>query len=348
MDVRSYLDKVGKGRWVAAYKVLRNATVFPGIVSALCDEPCRAHCQRTLLGDEAIAMRDVEAACLRYANSRKAESYVIPPKNKRVAVVGAGTAGLSCALNLAQKKYAVTVFEKSDGWGGSLRSHLRFAEFDADIALQFSAVDVEFRYRTEVGTLDALADCDAVYIATGAGGDSFGLLQSWAEDTFSTSVPRVFMGGALCGATLMEGIAQGTEVSKIIEGFLQTGKASRPHGDYDKDKCDRYLKHDGVASKPLVQPHGPDGYTEGEAREEAERCLQCDCDSCMAACEMLKRFRKDPHKIAVEVHTDMGVNPPFSVRAVRPTPATSAATASPCAPRAWILAGCCSFRAPPA
>ena len=316
LDVRSYLDKVGKGRWVAAYKVLRNATVFPGIVSALCDQPCRAHCQRTLLGDEAIAMRDLEAACLRYANSRKAESYVIPPKNQRVAVVGAGTAGLSLALNLAQKKFPVTVFEKNDGWGGALRSDPRFAEFDADIALQFSAVAVEFRYGSEVGTLDELAAFDAIYVATGAGGESFGLLESWAEDTFTTSAPKVFMGGALCGATLMEGIAQGTEASKIMEGFLQTGKASRSHGGYDKDKCDRYLKHDGVASKPLVVASGPDGYTEEEAREEAARCLQCDCDSCLAACEMLKRFRKDPQKIAVEVHTDMGVNPPFSVRAV--------------------------------
>ena len=316
MDVRSLLEKVSKGRWVAAYKTLRNATVFPAIVSALCDQPCRAHCQRTLLGDEALAMRDLEAACLRYAKERKAESYVIPPKDQRIAVVGAGTAGLSGALNLAQKKFPVTVFEKEEGWGGALRSHPRFAEFDADIALQFSAVETEFRYGTKIKSLDELADFVVVYIATGADGDSFGLLQSWDRDLLTTSAPKVFMGGAVCGATLMEGIAQGVEASKIIEVFLQTGKATRPYGDYDKEKCDRYLKHDGAASVSLVEASGPEGYTADEARAEAARCLQCDCDSCIAACEMLKRFRKDPHKIAVEVYTDMGVNPPFSSRAV--------------------------------
>jgi heterodisulfide reductase subunit C len=314
MDIRAFLEKASKGRWMAAYKTLRNAAVFPVIISILCDQPCRSHCQRTLLGDEAIALRDLESASIRYTKSRKPEFYVIPPKDKRIAVVGAGVAGLSCALNLAQKKYSVTVFDKESGWGGALRSHPRFAEFDADIALQFSAVQAEFRYGTEIKTLEALAEFDAVYIATGAGGDSFGLLQSWEGDLLTTSIPNVFMGGELCGSTFMKGIAQGSEVSRTIEVFLQTGKAAHTHGDDDKDNCERYLKHEGAVSIPRVEASSSDGYTEEEAKTEALRCLQCDCANCMAACEMLKSFRKNPHKIAVEAFNDMGVNPPFSVR----------------------------------
>jgi Fe-S oxidoreductase len=316
MDIRSLLEKVGKGRWMAAYKTLRDATVFPAIVSALCEQPCRTHCQRTQIGDEAIALRDLEAACLKYAKNRKAESYVIPPKHKRIAIVGAGTAGLSCALNLAQKKFPVTVFEKENGWGGALRTHPRFTEFDADLVLQFSAVKVEFRFETGIKSIDELSEFDAVYIATGAGGDSFGLLQSWGNDLLTTSAPKVFMGGALCGATLMEGIAQGTKASKTIEVFLQTGKAARTHGDYDKNNCERCLKHDGAVSMPRVEPSSSDSYTEEEAKKEALRCFHCDCNICLTACEMLKNFRKNPHKIAVEVFNDMGVNSPFSVRTI--------------------------------
>jgi hypothetical protein len=314
MDIRSFLEKASKGRWLAAYKILRNAAIFPAIVSALCDQPCQAHCQRPLLGDEAIAVRELEAACIRYAKNRKPESYVIPPKDKRIAIVGAGVSGLSCALNLAQKKFAVTVFEKENGWGGALRRHPRFAEFDADIALQFSAVTAEFRYGFEIKALDQLAEFDAVYIATGAGGDSFGLLTSWEADLLTTSISKVFMGGSLCGVTLMEGMAQGAEASKTIEVFLQTGKASGTYGSHDKKKCERYLRHDGAVSAPRIEASTPDGYTEEEAKQEAVRCLQCDCVKCMAACEMLKNFRKNPHKIAVEVFNDMGVNSPFSVR----------------------------------
>ncbi len=314
MDIRAFLEKASKGRWLAAYKTLRNATVFPVIVSILCDQPCRNHCQRTLLGDEAIALRDLETACIRYTKNRKPESYVIPPKGKRIAVVGAGVAGLSCALNLAQKKFPVAVFEKENGWGGALRSHLRFAEFDADITLQFSAVKTDFFYGRRIHSLDELAEYDAVYIATGAGGDAFGLLQSWEGDLLTTSMPKVFMGGMLCGASLIEGIAQGIEVSKTIEAFLQTGKAARTYGYDEKNNCERYLQHEGAVPEPLVIASAPDGYSEDEAKAEASRCLQCDCDRCMVACEMLKNFRKDPHKIAVETFNDMGVNPPFSVR----------------------------------
>jgi Fe-S oxidoreductase len=316
MDIRSLLAKMAKGRWGAAYKVLRDATVFPGIVSVLCEQPCRDCCQRVVLGDEPIAVRDLEAACVRYAKDRRPESYAVPAKNQRVAVVGAGPAGLSCALHLAQKRYQVTVFERQEGWGGALRTHPRFAEFDSDLALQFSAVQVDFRYGEVVQTLDELEGFDAVYVATGSEGDPWGLRPGWDDTLFTTAVPKVFAGGALCGAGLMQGIAQGAVASKVIETFLQTGKPSLVHGATGDKDCGRFLTHEGAASVPLVQASGPEGYTEDEAKREAARCLQCDCDLCIEACEMLKAFRKDPHKIADEVYTDMGANPPTSSRSL--------------------------------
>jgi Fe-S oxidoreductase len=304
LDIRSFLDKAGKGRWSSAYKELRNAVVFPVLVSALCPQPCRARCQRTLVGDEALALGDVESAVIKYTKNRKPEAYFIPPKTQSVAVVGAGAAGLSCALNLAQKKYPVTVFERDAGWGGSLRSHPRFKEFDEDFALQFSAVDVTFNYCTEIKALDALKAFDAVYIATGKGGDDFGLLAGWDGELLTTSEPRVFMGGALCGTSLMESIAQGPELSKTIEVYLMTGKAAGTHSAYGKNDCGHYLRHDDTPSVPLVKAAGEDGYTEEEAKAEALRCYKCDCDYCEKSCEMLKWFRKKPHRMALEVFTD--------------------------------------------
>ncbi len=316
MDVRAFLEKAGKGQWAAAYKILRNAVMFPAVVSALCEQPCRNHCQRSVVGDEAIAVRDIEAACLRFAKNRKPQAYTIPPKNKRIAVIGAGLAGLACALNLAQKKFPVTVFDREPGWGGALRTHPRFPEFEQDFALQFSIVKTEFQYGREIKTLDDVAEFDAVFIATGSGGDSFGLFQSWERDLLTTGISRVFMGGALCGANPMESIVHGNEASMNIEVFLQTGKAAHTYGRSNANYCDRYLKHSGAVSVPRIEASGSDGYSEEEAKQEAGRCLLCDCNKCMMACEMLKAFHKVPHKIAVEVYNDMGTNPPFSVRTI--------------------------------
>ncbi len=305
LDVRSFLEKAGKGRWTAAHKELANAVVFPVIVSTLCEQPCRERCQRTVTGDEAITLRDMETAVIRYAKNRKPESYFIPPKTKSIAVVGAGTAGLSCALSLAQKKYPVTVFDKVGGWGGSLRSHTRFREFDEDIALQFSAVTVDFKFENEIKALEELKDFDAIYIATGAGGESFGLLESWDSELFVTSDPKVFLGGALCGASLMEGIAQGPVLSRNIEIFLQTGKAAGTHGGYDKSYCGHTLEHKGAEAAQLIKMSSAEGYTEEEAKQEAARCLRCDCELCIDACEMLKSFHKKPHRMAAEAFTDL-------------------------------------------
>ena len=309
LDVRSFLDKASKGKWNAAYKQLRNATVFPVIVAELCEAPCREQCQRTALGDEAIAIRDIEAAVLRNVKEQKPERYVIPPKEQRVAIVGAGLAGLACAHDLAQKRYRVTVFDEQPGWGGTLRTDPRFPAFNADIARQFAAVEVDLRFDSPVAGLEQVSEFDAVFVATGAGGDSFGLLESWDCGIYATREPRVFLGGRLTGSTVVEAIAEGAQASKSIEHYLQTGKTRRAAGDYQKEACARYLTQEGVVRLPRVVASGAQGYTAEEAQAEAARCLQCDCDACIAGCEMLRRYKKDPKKLAVEAHGDMAVSP---------------------------------------
>lgn len=319
LNIRSFLDKAAKGRWVAAYKELSNAVAFPVLVSVLCEQYCSERCQRSVTGNEAIALSDIEKAVVKYTKSRKPESYAIPPKAKTVAVVGAGPAGLSCALAMAQKKYPVTVFEKEESWGGDLRKHPRFQEFDEEFTLQFSVAEADFKFRKEIKALDELNDFDVIYIATGKDGESFGLLESWDAELLTTSNPKVFMGGELCGDSLMEGIARGIPLSKIMEIFLQTGKAAIHGEKYDRDYCGHYLEHKGAESVPLVKAASSDGYTEEEAKLEAARCLQCDCELCMNACEMLKNFNKKPHRMSAEAAMDLQTTTLSSRRMLRET-----------------------------
>ncbi len=300
LDIRGFAEKCAAGRWNAAWKALRTATVFPGVVSALCPAPCREHCQRKDLGG-AIDVSGLEAAAIRFAKNKKADSFNIPPKTQKVAVVGAGPAGLSAALQLALKKYLVTVFEREPGWGGSLRQDPRFPEFEEDLKLQFSAVKpgfLEFVYGREILSPDELRDFDAAYLATGKGG------ASWEDDRF-------YQGGELTGRSLIEAIAMGPQAAKAIEAHLMTGRRPEIADPRHEDPCQRYLPHPGIEAAAPVETG-----TEEGARAEAARCLQCDCAACMDGCEMLKKYRKKPHGIAREAFADSSAAPPIATQSI--------------------------------
>ncbi len=102
VDVRSMAAKIQKGDFQGAYKVYRSASLFPEIISRICNEPCRGACVRCQL-DDAVALRDLERAVCAYAENKELPSFHIPRKKQTVAVVGAGPNGLSCAVKLARR-----------------------------------------------------------------------------------------------------------------------------------------------------------------------------------------------------------------------------------------------------
>ena len=305
LDLRSFLKKVARGRLPAAYRDLRTAAVFPSVAAALCPRPCREKCQRRLLGDEPLDMGRLEQAVLRLAGHQPPDVFPVPAKQAAVAVVGAGPAGLSLALNMAQKKYPVTVFEAGGGWGGWLREHPDFPVFDADFANQFSCEEVDFRFGSRVTSLDELSGFAVVYVATGEGGEDFGLLPDWDPQLFTTSRPAVFLGGGLCGMPLMESIAAGAEVSRLMEGVIQTGRATGGRGQL---RCHghRLIPDDAPSAPPVVPADPAEGYTKAEAKEEASRCFQCTCDRCLKGCELLGKYGKAPQQLSMEVLADAG------------------------------------------
>lgn len=308
MDVRQLLSNIAKGRWSAAYKTYRGAVLFPVMVSRLCLRPCLERCQRLDLGDEPIDMGALEKACVDYVKNPRPERYTIPPKTEKIAVVGAGPAGLGCALSLALKKYRVTLFDKESGWGGSLRARDDFAEIEADIAFQFSGVEVEREFGREIASLDELADFDAVYVATGRGGNDFGLADSWDAELLSTSRDKVFMGGEVCLVDPIRALADGQALARRLEVWFQTGKLT---SDALPRDCGRAVDHTGAEKAARV-----DVVSEETAMAEAARCLQCDCTACIDGCEMLTYYRKKPRKLAVEVYTDSKANPPIATHSM--------------------------------
>ncbi|MDR1726438.1 MAG: 4Fe-4S dicluster domain-containing protein [Acidobacteriota bacterium] len=283
LDIRAFMEKAAAGRWLPAYKLLRNAVVFPEIVAALCPETCMGHCQRSAVGDEPLSMLGLERAALRLAKSRKPENFAIPPKPEKIAIAGSNLFGLSCALSLSQKGYQVTVFEPGPVF--SIPSPELFAD---EVKMQFSSVKCEFRF-------------DSAPPVPSSG-------FAHVLDAASTSLPPLLQ------------IAEGQDEALRIEALLQTGTARLVKPPDERSKCDRYLDHSGAERKPRVVPADASaGYSAEEAKAEASRCFRCDCDYCERGCEMLKAFRKKPHQIAVDVFGDTQTSALAGHRLVRET-----------------------------
>jgi glutamate synthase (NADPH/NADH) small chain len=115
-------DKVFHGDWKAAYDILQETNNFPEFTGRVCPALCEASCVLSI-GDEAVTIRQNELSVIEKAFSLGLVKPN-PPKSrtgKKVAVIGAGPAGLACADLLNKSGHTVTLFESADGVGGYLR-----------------------------------------------------------------------------------------------------------------------------------------------------------------------------------------------------------------------------------
>ena len=119
MDVPSYLALVRAGRFDDAYKVLLRTNPFPAICGRVCDHQCQSKCRRGGL-DEALAIKFVKRFITDNAAKPVVEAVPVT-RNEKIAVVGAGPAGLTAAKDLALRGYKVTVFEELPEPGGMTR-----------------------------------------------------------------------------------------------------------------------------------------------------------------------------------------------------------------------------------
>jgi NADPH-dependent glutamate synthase beta subunit-like oxidoreductase len=164
--------------WDEAWRLITDTNPFPAVLGRVCSHPCEQHCNRGEK-DEAVAISAFERFVGDWGIARRLELVRIaqvPAAPKKIAVVGAGPGGLSCAYQLARRGYGVTVFESYPQAGGMLRYgipvyRLGRAVLDAEIG-RLHKLGVEIRTDVQVGTNIAFeevrATFDAVFVAIGA------------------------------------------------------------------------------------------------------------------------------------------------------------------------------------
>ncbi len=183
--VQGYLKLAAQGKYREALQLIKRENPFPAVCGRVCNRRCEDACTRGTV-DQAVAIDEVKRFIAQQdlnAERRFIPDRVVPKLlggfEEKIAIIGAGPAGLSCAYYLAEKGYKPTVFEKNGKPGGMLRYgvpsfKLEKDVIDAEIDI-IRQLGVEIRCGVEVGkdvTLDELRaqGYKAFYIAIGCQG----------------------------------------------------------------------------------------------------------------------------------------------------------------------------------
>jgi len=174
-DIVGFIQRMTEGDFEGAWNLIKEENPFPGICGRVCFHPCESKCNRGDY-DEAIAIHALERFVSDFASSLNKKIQKTPGVRKgKIAVIGSGPAGMSCAYHLAKLGYDVTVFESSSLAGGMLRTGIPSYRLPKDVLdreiSNIAELGVEFRTGMPFGEnlkLDGLNDYQAIFIATGA------------------------------------------------------------------------------------------------------------------------------------------------------------------------------------
>ncbi len=311
MNIPAVIRHIEAGRAGDAVREIKKDIPFPAVLGRICPAPCENACRRGRF-DSPVSIRLLEryAADFDLAGETPYLPELRPDTGKKVAVIGAGPAGLSAAYYIRQRGHACAVFDKRDEPGGMLRyaipqERLPRAVLDAEIDI-IRSIGVEFIMSAEAGrdiSVDELKQgFDAVVIATGETDSSmasrFGVKLSGRgmhvdASGCETDVESVFACGSavkpdrMVVRSVFKGRSSAYSVDRYLSGNVKAGLKKRFNsriGKLMEGELEEFLKDGCNYSRVVPSGGSAGGFSAAEAVKESERCLHCDCrkgDTCV-------------------------------------------------------------------
>jgi len=296
MDIPLMNRLISAGKFSEALMIVKKDIALPSVLGRICPAPCEGACHRKSV-DASVAI------CLlkRFVGDENDlhPFEPLPLTGKKVAVIGAGPAGLAAAYYLQLNGYQTTLYDKNELPGGLLRTEIKPEVLPPDVLDREIATILKTGVVFEGGMIIDSNEFqlinnkyDAVVMATGVLVEA---IRSWGFETnpkgieadqnsYQTSVKGVFaIGNALKSSRLaVRSVGQGKEVAYSVAQYLlgeepkgEPRLFNSRFGKLLQQEITEYLKEsvlqDRVASDKLK------GLTREEAIAEAKRCLHCDC-----------------------------------------------------------------------
>ena len=217
--VQGYLKKAAEGKYTEALELIKRENPFPAVCGRICNRRCEDACTRGTI-DRAVAIDAVKKFIAE--RDLHAETRFVPEVNicsnvqerweEKIAIIGGGPAGLSCAYYLATQGYKPTVFEKNEEPGGMLRYGIPSYKLEKDVIKAeidiLREIGVEIRTGVEVGKDITIAQLreqgyKGFYVAIGCQG---GRLPGIPGETLSGTTTAIdFLHKANCGDVSVSG-----------------------------------------------------------------------------------------------------------------------------------------------
>ncbi|MCH5316892.1 MAG: FAD-dependent oxidoreductase [Eubacterium sp.] len=266
--VQGYLKLAAQGKYTEALQLIKRENPFPAVCGRICNRRCEDACTRGTI-DEAVAIDEVKRFIAQQdldAEKRFIPEKVIPKSvgefEEKIAIIGGGPAGLSCAFYLAEKGYRPTVFEKESRAGGMLMNGIPDFRLEKDVVEAeidiLREMGVEFRCGVEVGKDVTIAELreqgyKGFYVAIGlqsggklgvpgddaqgvvAGIDFIRAINIGGEGKLSGKV--VVIGGGNIGADVARTAVRCGADSVSI--YCLESYEDMPMGEEDRSECER-------------------------------------------------------------------------------------------------------------
>jgi hypothetical protein len=298
MHIDQMLGQIAAEDWSGAIATVKEQIPLPAVLGRICPELCEKGCRRKIHdAPVSICRLKREVADRDLASEAPYRPSVLPPSGKKVAIIGAGPAGLSAAYYLAQAGHACTVFDRHEQPGGSLLTRTSPEELPREVIAaeveQIRMLGVQFVLGVQADPGELLATHDAVLVATGEKAPVKTDRQSGR-----TAILNVYGAGAAAGSgkQAVQAVGDGHFAARAIIAGLAGLPPIRRAPDWNcagpvpaaedlarkagQVCCDGRAEHPLEGSEPGMFAHGA---ADQWAQRQADRCLRCGCpkqDNC--------------------------------------------------------------------
>ncbi|MEA3446346.1 MAG: 2Fe-2S iron-sulfur cluster-binding protein [Bacteroidota bacterium] len=304
MDIPGMNRLLVQGKIDKALQLVRKDIALPSVLGRICTAPCEAVCRRGAI-DETVSICLLKRYAGDFGNIVISKKEII--SDKKVAVIGAGPAGLSAAFYIRKKGFGTVLFDKNMLAGGKLQTAIPEEKLPKSILNReiqlIEESGVEFRLNEKISNeifSEYLQKYDAIILAIG---ENKNLLADWGIDVFEkgakvnrenqqSNIPKVFVVGNAFRYSKMaiRSLGQGKDVAESVEQFLNHQEVKGPakyfnsrFGKLMETEFQEYLK-EATSDKQFIPTNGiAEGFNKKEIIREAARCLHCDCrklDNC--------------------------------------------------------------------